>query len=308
MTLQAFKPSRLSYSQVNSYSQCSQRYLLEKLYGIRTSTWYATLAGKAIHEITEKAERHYDLGEDITIPDFGEAFSFYIKEAGEQGIEVKPSGRVLTNVGWGGGPNKKDFDWWMLYGPKILKAWWEWKQANQDWKIALLPGGVVGVEVAFEVEVGGEPVVGYIDRVYEWQGKIIVKDLKTGKTPESDLQLEDYFQGLYRAFGVTAHYGYYGYPSVPRGQDAVQWKLTEPFVFRKNRLPYLAQRYTNVRAGVENGVFLANVSNMCRGCVVRDYCPAVDGSKAHELPVVPILREKEVDLEPAVEEIAEEDV
>lgn len=291
MTTEAYKPSGLSYSALAKYSECGQQYLLDRLYKVTSATYFATLAGKAVHEITEAYERFHDLGQDVEIRTFKDSFDRYIASAKEKGLEVKPSGKKMEVVGWLGGPNKKDYAWWLSYGPQMLNAWLDWKRSHPDWKVAILPDGTPGIEVEFEVDLDGEIARGYVDRVYEWNGKLLIVDMKTGKLSPSNLQLEDYFQGLHRRFGVYAFAGYYSHPVMPRGKTELVWKLTEPVVFYKDRLPYLAARYHEVRRGIEANVFVPNVQSFCeRGCSVRRHCRAVDGYKAGDFPLIPLLK------------------
>ena len=96
-------PHHLSYSSVSSYSDCGMKYLLERGYGLSSSTWYSTLAGKAIHYVTEQLDRKYELGLDVEVPTFEEAFAQEIKLSAEKGEEVRPSGRLLKQQSWAGG-------------------------------------------------------------------------------------------------------------------------------------------------------------------------------------------------------------
>ncbi len=47
--------------------------------------------------------------------------------------------------------------------------------------------------------------------------------------------------------------------------------------------------YSKAMRGIEAGIFLPQVTNMCKGCSVREHCWAVGGAKAKELPLVPVV-------------------
>lgn len=273
-------PGRLSYSSLSSYAECGMRWKLERGYGLNRSTWFATVAGNTIHEITEYIDLK-DLGLfDGEIPSFKEVFDRRLEREREKGIEVKPSGRVLKEIGKAGGPNKKDYAWWLLYGPGMVKAWVDWK-AKRGWTLAMLPEGP-GVEVRIEQDMGGKPFLGFIDRVFVTEdGEIVLVDLKSGNQPAGTLQLGNYRVGFYRQTGLMADWGAY-------------WMAASgdlPFVADLSRYTedYLDAQYEMAWRGIEAGVFLPNVTSMCKGCGVAEYCPAVGGEKSDVIPVRDIL-------------------
>lgn len=277
-------PGRLSYSSLNSYAECGLRWKLERGYGLNTATWFATVAGSAIHEITE----YIDLKEigvfDGAIPSFAEVFDRRLAVEAERGIEVKPSGRKLTKVGPTGGPNKKDHAWWLEYGPGMVQNWVDWK-ATRGWTLAVLPEGP-GVEVRIEQQIGGRDHLGFIDRVFITEdGEIVLVDLKSGQQPASTLQLGVYRVGFYRQTGLMADWGAYwmaGTGELPYIADLARY--TED---------YIDAQYEMAWRGIEAGVFLPNVTSMCKGCGVRDFCAAVGGEKAGSVPVRDILTVRE---------------
>ena len=260
---------------------------MERGYKVPTATWYATLAGSAIHEITEQWDRFEVMGlsheEQILFsPTFAEVFTKLVAEVEAEGREIKPSGRKLKEIGESGGPNKKDFDWWLIYGPIFLQRWMAWKK-EFGWTVMTMPNGLPGIELGFDITIGGERVIGYIDRVYQSPVTgISVFDLKSGTQPAGSLQLKTYDLGLKRNYGVEADWGMFWMPS---GGD--EGKLSTPVDLRSWPDERVEDMYYKAMRGIEAGIFLPQVTSMCRGCTVRDYCWAVAGEKAGELPLVP---------------------
>ena len=182
-------------------------------------------------------------------------------------------------MGWSGGPNKKDREWWLHYGPIFVQRWMDWKR-EKGWRIATLPDGNPGIELGFEFEIDGLRVVGYIDRVFLMEdGSILVVDLKMGNTPAGSLQLATYGVGIAEQYGLDADWGaFWG----PGGEDGA--KLSFPVDLSTWSHQRMTGMYRSAMRGIEAGVFLPQVSMMCKGCVVRDYCWAVAGDKAGEIP------------------------
>ena len=257
------------------------------------ATWFATIAGSAIHEITEQWDRFELMGlspqeQVLFSPSFAEVFTPLLDEAEAEGTEVKPSGRVTKEVTESGGPNKKDRDWWLHWGPIYLQRWMAWK-AEFGWKVMTMPDGLPGIELGFDITVGGERVVGFIDRVYESdQTGITVFDLKSGAVPAGSLQLKTYDLGLKGAYGIEADWGMFWSPG---GDD--KGKLSSPVDLRSWPDERVEDMYYKAMRGIEAGIFLPQVTSMCRGCTVRRYCWAVAGEKAEELPLVAEVAKRE---------------
>ncbi|MCX2949952.1 PD-(D/E)XK nuclease family protein [Lentzea sp. NEAU-D7] len=275
MTIQV--PSRLSYSSLSSYSECGERWRLERGHKLNGSTWYATVAGSAVHTITEAHDLN-EVGRRVgEIPSFKETFDSLLAKERKNGVEVKPSGKKLKNIGPTGGPNKKDYEWWLVYGPIYVEKWLAWKAAS-DWKIAILPDGSVGIEVMVNEDIADESFLGYIDRVYITpDGQVVIVDLKTGAVPLSSVQLGSYRVALWRKYGIDAEWGAYWMAS-----DGELTGLKDLTVYSDE---YIDAQYAMAWTGIRNGVFLPNVTSLCRGCGVRDYCRAVGGRRSNELPV-----------------------
>lgn len=280
-------PGRLSYSSLSTYMDCGEKWKLERGYKLNESTWFATVAGSAIHQITE----YIDLAElglyGGRIPSFKEEFDARLAVEAENGVEVKASGKKLVKMGKTGGPNKKDYEWWLVYGPICIENWINWKRET-DWMLALLPDGTPGIEVSIKQPIGGDNHLGFIDRIYITpDGQIVVVDLKSGNVPKSILQLGVYRVGLEREHGLLADLGAY-------------WMAGDGDLAGIRDLSHLTPEWVDAQyamawQGIRAGIFLPNISSMCSGCSVGAYCRANGGILSGEIPVRSKMMEKNLE-------------
>lgn len=260
---------RTSWSSLSSYMECGERWRLERVYHLDRATWFATVAGTAIHRGVELMETTGEM-----VP-FKTLFDEELALKKEQGVEVKPSGRYLKTMGKSGGPNKKDYNWWLHYGPQQLEAWVDWR-AESDWEVLRDHDGKPMVEVEVKLLLGETVWRGYIDLVMvDGNGNVVVVDLKTGKRPPSPLQLVSYRMALLER-GLDARFGAF---FIPHERDMEQGRdgLGEVYALTHYSLDYLRDVYLQAQRGIEAGIFLPNVTDMCRGCSVRDHCRAAGG-------------------------------
>lgn len=272
------EPHRMSFSSLSTYAECGEKWKLERMYGISTTTWYATVAGSAIHTITER----YDRGEwtaEQAVALFQYTFDRLIAKEQEKGVYIKASGKKLVKIGDTGGPDKKDYTWWLEYGPQYVQAWIDWRADNPHLVLLTMPDGTPAIEVEVDAPLGGEPNKGFIDRVFRdvASGEIIVVDLKTGNDPAGNLQLGQYGVSLRRQYGIEATSG--AYWSAQKGGLNPPVDLS---IFSDSYVDYL---YEAAWAGIRAGVFLPNTSGNCRTCDGAPFCRAIGGRAAQVYPV-----------------------
>lgn len=291
--VQESKPtSHLSYSQLSTYGECPRKWWLSKRERVPQNTWFATLAGKALHQATEEQDRLEwgGLGYDPVEAKrrFQELFSEQLADAKERGLDVRPSGRKTKEPGWSGGPNKKDAAWWRQFGPLMLDQWAEWRGANGLTIHEI--DGLPAIEVPIEFDLVDEDGVslnikGFIDRVYKQLGGVLtVVDLKSGAVPSTYVQVETYGLGLEVQYGHKARYGAFWQPGAPRpakedDPGGPGYRVYGPV--KLHRDPHiLADMYHAARRGIEAGAFPPNQRNNCASCGVNKFCTAWNGRGA----------------------------
>lgn len=308
-------PRRLSYSSLSDYADCGEQWRLAR--GLKLANefaWWANVGGSAVHEMTEIRDR-ISLGEYLVEPTFEMLMDKYEKEYVDKGWEIRASGFVRAELQWTGGPNKKDREWWLVYGPRMVDAYERWV-SESGWTI-------IGIEVPFEVMIDGEPRIGHVDRVFVTaEGQLIIVDLKTGKEVLGRLQLGTYRAGYREETGLDADRGAFLQFGVPKNGIPVERpeldENGEPKVYvrgpKKGQVKvevhreegpvyaylssdtdfsiysdeYVQNLYGMMRRSLEAGIFIPNTRN-CGTCPVFDYCRAVDGRLSTMVPISSIV-------------------
>ena len=291
-------PSRLSWSAVSSYAECGERYRLEKVYKVPKHSWFSTAAGTAIHNATEFIDRATVAGIDLEdavdfAPSFKQLFDDALEDPNrgpELGFKASQK-RGMKTITEQGGPNGKDYDWWLHWGPLYVQRYVQWR-AIRGWEIAIMPDGRPGIELGFDFKIDETRVIGYIDRVmYDPEtDSLVVLDIKSGKEPSGSLQLMTYAMGLQATYDLMPQYACFWLPASPsfyKGEEADntgrQSALVDVSDWSMERMERL---YLNAERGIRAGIFLPQVTSMCSGCPVRDFCWAVAGKRHEEIPVV----------------------
>lgn len=268
-------PDRLSHSSLSTYTECGERWRLERLYKVPSESWYATVAGTAVHEITELIDLQEIGLHDGPIPEFKEVLDREIAAAEEEGTLLRVSGKKLLKPSLAGGPNKKDYNWWLEFGPQMIEGWINWK-AEMDWTLATMPDGTPGIEIDLEQEMAGRPFKGFIDRLYiTGMGDLVIVDLKSGNLPSNNLQLGTYRVGLMRQHGLVADWGAYWMGTT--GQ------LTQLKDLTRYSEGYIDHLYEMAWRGIGTGVFLPSLSSGCVTCGVRKFCRPFGGEESHRV-------------------------
>ena len=313
-------PSRLSFSSVSTYGECGELWRLTRGFKKASNSWWANVGGSTVHELTEL----HDKGE---LPEWGESpegvwsTTFSKHEAEYEGVELLPSGdKRLNELTFRGGPNGKDREWWMHYGPQFVEAYIEWREEQSE------SFQIIAIEHPFEQVVGGELMIGHIDRVeiHRPTGALFIRDIKTGASG-GYLQLAGYREGFYRETGMLADWGDMikfrwetekvevplldddGNPVLyVRGAKKGQPKMTtedrgrvvcvtsRPTDFTGYTTEYVENVYQMARRGIEAGVFMPNARNNCTSCGVRNYCRAYGGDEGLTFPAKSVIKPREV--------------
>lgn len=258
--------SHLSYSSMNSFLECGERFRLERVMNApqRKAWWF--IGGKAFHTATELLDRGeqddpqqaWKLGWEQVLAD-DEITDF---------ASVRAGGR--SSKEW---PNKENHEWWQAKGPGMVQAYADWmaEQRLAGWQL-LDVNGEPAVEVHVQVEFPSVLVTGFIDRIMvNDAGEVIVVDLKTGShTPASTLQLGVYALGAARNIGVTPTLGAY--------YMARQAALSEPRSLLHYTPELVGSWFAKAKQGIEAELFIPHVTSQCGTCSVAQYCAAVGGT------------------------------
>lgn len=286
-------PAHLSQSQAQNLlgEYCSASYWYSRVLGKPEVPGWAMIGGSALHTASEVWDLALiDEGETDDSPArlrelFAAAFEDQIAKTEASSPypseEWQVSGRLIKSGNTkDGGPNKKDRAWWLEVGPEMLRLWTAWRLTS-GWEIAWLrdedDNPVAGVEVPFSVELGGAPVIGYIDRVFQRGDEFLVLDLKSGREPDSTAQLGTYAEGLLLNYGVRPRWGCYWLGGTGLSSSLVDLDVKWPS-------PRVHYRYAQARAAQLRGAFNHKPSNLCGSCGVRRYCPEFGGDLAASVP------------------------
>jgi RecB family exonuclease len=182
-------------------------------------------------------------------------------------IDIRQSSRTTK-----ANPDGENVEWWYENGFKFVESWIEWRE-NSKWKIWTLPDGQPAIEVVLDIEFGGIPFKGAIDRVFETEdGELVILDLKTGsRTPSTDFQLEVYACMLERAYGIRPKWGCYWMART--GQTSLSVDLSK---FTLKKLDTVVAQFQKAR---EHNIYLPNFDG-CKMCSLKEYCDYKSGEKA----------------------------
>lgn len=267
-------PVHASFSQLGSWNRCQQAYCIEKAFHpTETPAWWF-IGGTAFHEATE-AWDNGTLGPACTLL---AAYHAFIDEGIAEAVEREPD----QSKWMAGGrrskayPDKETEQFWRDVGPAWCQLYLDHQNANDEpiWESV---EGCVGVELPFEVELGGVVVKGAIDRLRVTQGMLGVEDIKTGSGQSNEMQLGLYKVAVEIAFGESPTWGRFWNPrkggaQVPVSLDRYDRKLFDSMfgAFEKQR---------------RSGVVIPNLGPDCERCSVKRFCSAYGGAEAIDLEV-----------------------
>ena len=238
---------RISPSSLESFTECSLKWLLEQSGG-KDADSTAQVLGTAIHVIAAQLLEQPSLSLDQLEDKLKGAWSL-----------------IDMNKGW-----IKDYEY--RRAAAMLEKFYSWNLKNKN--------TLVGVEERFEFKLGNAVVSGSIDRIeLTAENKYYIVDLKTGATAISyDKALENKQLQSYQLAVVNdgfkeklEHQEVAGAELVfvgdhnakdakPRPQDAV--KVDE-----------VTAELTQIAQGMSDKSFVATINERCRTCAVKSSCP-----------------------------------
>lgn len=256
----------VSHSAIDQYLKCSWQYRLQRVDKVAVAPAWFFMGGTAVHAATALMDQRdeYPYSDDQLEYIWSESFNAEIAKA----YEEWPNDRDWRTVGrpsklW---PEGQRYRYWNDRGLAAIKAWQKWRLEHKD-RLS-----VIGIEVSVEYTLpSGIQVKGFIDRVM-WDketNNLFVLDIKTGtKRPQSPVQLAIYRQGLMQISQDL--------PGVNVSPEAAWWMAKDGEMFPvpvahlgPDQLDIYAKNYMT---GVENEVFIPNISDACFFCPFTKQC------------------------------------
>lgn len=199
------KKTHRSVSQYNQFYRCGWAYKLSRIDKVwqRPAAWLAQ--GSGVHQAVELWEKS---GRTMSLRDAQAAFTASYEEHVNRYAEQTPNFDYWSRSG----PYAGEADILRRYaiGLEQVEKYITWALAHPDEKPWVSDDGEPGIEIGFDIELGGVPVRGFIDLVLpSGDSEVYLRDLKTGKTPGDDFQLGVYKVALEEQYGVTAASGDY---------------------------------------------------------------------------------------------------
>jgi CRISPR/Cas system-associated exonuclease Cas4 (RecB family) len=279
---------RLSVSTVKSLQFCGESFRLNKRERVRATPHMSTIAGTVFHEITEARDVAFALNAEaptINLEEkFDEIYQREVQDAGFTDEQVRTGGKVTRSIGITGGPNKMDREWFLHWMPVWGRMYDAFSRSDGRYDIAFVNdpelGEIPAIEIPINVQIGGEEVVGYIDRVlYDHHSdQYVVMDLKTGAMREdSALQLAVYARGLKEQYGLDAYSGVYY--MVRKGEGDYR-------TFEDYSDTILDNIFDTADAMIESDIFLPNPKS-CNGCGYKGFCQFTNGGDNTRLDILP---------------------
>lgn len=254
-----------SYSQYSQFTRCAYSYYLARIERVkqRPAAWLPM--GTAAHEVAEE----YELSDRTMTVAQAQALyrEVYARDTDKLLLET-PN----TSDWFASGPYRGDVDIerrWRL-GQEHVERYIRWYEAHPDEKPWVLKDGRLAVELAFKIDLGGVQVRGFIDWVGWVNGKLVVRDNKTGNTPGTDDQLKLY------GIAVEDYLSWIGEPAQVEQGDFFMTrtgKPTVPYDLTKVTRDEMAGEFVRVDAAIKAGDFPPSPTvDKCRFCSVSSGC------------------------------------
>ena len=238
---------RISPSSLESFTECSLKWLLEQSGG-KDADSTAQVLGTAIHVIAAQLLEQPSLSLDQLEDKLKGAWSF-----------------IDMNKGW-----IKDYEY--RRAAAMLEKFYSWNLKNKN--------TLVGVEERFEFKLGNAVVSGSIDRIeLTAENKYYIVDLKTGATAISyDKALDNKQLQSYQLAVVNdgfkeklEHQEVAGAELVFVGDHKA--KDAKPRPQNAVKVNEVTAELTQIAQGMSDKSFIATINDRCRTCAVKSSCP-----------------------------------
>ncbi len=284
-------PPYLSHSQVETLTDCGEKYRLGRVVGVPEAPAFWNAGGRAVHAAAEYFERQRFTAVtpsiDDAVDEFHRVFEHELVEAESawyRANSVDPNA-AFQPVPWrAANRGTEDDAWWREHGAGMVRAYVLQSEDDQT-ELAATPDGQPAVEVEFLVTIAGVPFKGFIDQVRRLPAKrdrLILRDLKAGKrTPTSTVQLGEYGVSLEQVWpnsvGYERMFGEYYMCRTAKTTARISLAETHP----RAHVEYAIATAWFLKNG---GLFLPRPSAFCKSCAVSAFCSYQGGARAHEVP------------------------
>lgn len=261
MTLPKTKSHR-SASQIKTFVDCSEAYRIKYIdhpdYIQPPAAWLAQ--GSAYHETIQAYEESgrnplFDLTEH-----YQRAYDLHIAAMKALEPDLKK---------WLRAPSKKteqDISERRERGIAQLQNYINHIEDDQVF-IKPLDDYLIGIEVPFEITLGGITIKGAIDQIREYSRTgVQVVDVKSGNREVVNFQLGIYKVAVEKIFGWKVESAGYFY-----GKDG-KLALLDKATLDRYTEAYVTDLITTLDRGIENRVFIPNTGSHCTLCSVRRFC------------------------------------
>lgn len=263
--------TRRSFSQLKEYSDCSEAYRLKRILKApqRPAAWFTH--GRAFHAAIE----HYELSDRQATP---EDCIAVFEDTWAKDILADYERQPDLSVWMTGGRRKPETDIEARYeeGKAQVLAYIEYIKESGE-TVWTTPDGKKAVELEIEFELSGVRVIVFIDQVMvSPNGVRFVRDLKTGSSYNSPIQLAVYDLALEARYGERANWGDFWLAKKGKPDKPVDLS-----VYTKDRV---GAWFASMDDAQQRGIYLPNPSDKCRNlCGVSQWCAAVGGADFKEI-------------------------
>jgi len=245
------RPVRISPSRVESFAACELRDVLRSVGGQDGDAVSASL-GSLVHDVAAIAPPWADLAEFERLLD-------------------ERWGQLDFGAAWFAANER-------VRAREILDRLLAWLQASRA-QLSL-----VDVEVDFDVVSGDVELVGRVDRLErDDEGRLVVIDLKTGKTKPSAAELPRHSQ--LAAYQLAVSLGGFAQSDVPGGARLVQLGASaggeqrQPALADHDDPGWIGDTLASMAARLRGAEFRAEVGKHCNTCDVQTCCPLFPGGR-----------------------------
>lgn len=258
------KHKHRSVSQIETYSDCSLKYRLQRYHpDVHQVPNWAGVGGGALHAAIQWIETTLGGGS----VEWANAFEIAIKSTEASSGVPRSAWRVS-------GRGKENYDWWRVEGADMLERYIQW---SRDATTGPIYEGMI--EHEFQVSIQGVQVKGFIDQVRVEPADTLangmpafhVIDIKTGRIPTDFFQLAVYGLAVHRetAQGTNLRAG----DLLGSFWNARTGELTSIDIWKRYTVEEIAWRVSAMDAAERAGIYLPSPSTFCVACPVGHACP-----------------------------------